>query len=181
VHGSPSGFDDFNTGARLAHFSNGRVTSASYVYGDLNIVRQTLLPKGFSLINQFSDQYAGRPVPDSQQIELGGPSAVRGYSLDDGAWDDGGYLRNELHAPLLSLFRRGPLPASLDVMVFGDLGYGHDDVVRNEVRMASVGVGATIQLGALVTASLDYAHPMTNAKVTGVGDDHLDARLTIAY
>ena len=181
VHGSPSRFDQFNTDARFADFTNGRVMRASYVYGDLNMVRQTLLPKGFSLIDQFSGQYAGRPIPDSQQLELGGPSGVRGYSLDDGAWDDGVYLRNELHAPVLSLFRRGPLPASLDAMVFADVGYGHDDGIRDEARMASIGVGANLQLGALVVASVDYAHPMTDAKVTRTGEDHVDVRLTFAY
>jgi hemolysin activation/secretion protein len=66
-------------------------------------------------------------------------------------------------------------------MVFADLGYGHDNVFRDEVRMASIGVGASLQLGAMIAASLDYAHPMTDAKITRVGQDHIDARVTVAY
>jgi len=181
AHGSPGGFDEFNTAAPVTDFTNGRVTSAAYVYAEANVVRQTLLPGGFSLLTQFNGQYADRPIPDSQQIELGGQTAVRGYTLDDGAWDEGVVLRNELHAPLLPLVRGGPAPIDLDAMVFADAGYGHDDGIGGDVRMASIGIGANAQLGALAIASVDVSRPLTNAKITRAGADRLDVRLTIAY
>jgi hypothetical protein len=94
-------------------------------------------------------------------------------------------MQNTVDAPTSSAARAspccGPLPASLDVLVFADLGAGHDDAFRDEARMASIGVGANLQLGRWVAASLDYAHPMTNTQVTRVGEDHIDARVTVAY
>jgi hemolysin activation/secretion protein len=181
VHGSPGGVDGLDTGAAFANFTNGRVTDSAYVYGQANITRQTLLPHGFSLLTQFSGQYAGRPIPDSQQIALGGQTAVRGYTLDDGAWDDGAVLLDELHAPLLPLVRRGPAMTSLDPCLFVDVGYGRNEASRLDTRIASVGFGADLRLGAAAIASLDVSRALTNAKVTRAGDVHLDARLTIAY
>jgi len=43
---------------------------------------------------------------------------VRGYSLDDGAWDDGFVLRDELRAPPIPLVSLGPFAASFSGRIF---------------------------------------------------------------
>ena len=109
AHGSPGSIDDLNTSAALSAFTSGQVKKASYVYGQANITRQTELPFGTSLVTQLTSQYAGTAIPESQEIALGGPTAVRGYTIDDGAWDDGAVLRDELHGLLLPLGANGTM------------------------------------------------------------------------
>jgi hemolysin activation/secretion protein len=181
VHGSPGGVDRFNTSAAFADFTNGRVLKAAYVYGEASLTRQTLLPHGFSVLTTFSGQYAGVPVPDSQQIALGGQTAGRGYSLDDGGWDDGAVLRNELRTPQVQLASLGPLLTSLSGRVFADYGWGRSEAERRNVNAASVGLGADLRLGWLAVASVDVSRPLIDGRFTRAEDLHLDARLTFAY
>jgi hemolysin activation/secretion protein len=181
VHGSPGGIDRLNTSAAFADYTDGRVLRAAYVYGAASVTRQTFLPNGFSVMTTFNGQYAGVPVPDSQQIALGGQTAVRGYSLDDGAWDDGFVLRDELRAPPIPLVRLGPVATSLAGRVFVDYGFGRSEADRRNVNAASVGLGADLRIGALAVASVDVSRALVDGKVTRTHDLHLDARLTIAY
>lgn len=181
VHGSPGGIDRLNTSAAFADFTDGRVLHAAYVYGEASVSRQTFLPHGFSILTMFNGQYAGVPIPDSQQIALGGQTAVRGYSLDDGAWDDGVVLRDELHAPPIPLVRLGSFATSLSGRVFVDYGFGRSEAARRNINAASVGLGADLRIGALAVASVDVSRALVDGKVTRTDDLHLDARLTIAY
>ena len=181
VHGSPGGLDGSNTAAAFTTFTNGRVTSGTYVYGQLNFGRQTKLPLGFGLVTQFNGQYAGKPIPDSQQIALGGMTSVRGYTLDDGAWDDGLVLRDELHAPTVTLVRRDAFVVDVAPMAFLDLGYGHDDGGGPQSRIASVGVGADFRVAPTAIVTLDVSDPLISAKSTQAGDTRLDVRLSVAY
>ena len=181
VHGSPGGVGRHDTSAAFADFTDGRVLRAAYVYGEANVTRQTKLPYGFSVITQFNGQYAGQPIPDSQQIALGGQTSVRGYSLDDGAWDDGAVLRDALNTPAVRIARLGPFNTSFAARAFADYGFGRSESARRNVNVASVGLGADLRLGSAAVASVDLSDPLIDAKVTRAGDLHFDARLTLAY
>ena len=180
VHGSPGGIDDANTAIAYANASGGRVLRADYVYGVASVTRQTRLPLGFSLLSQFNGQYAGQPLPASQQIGLGGQTAVRGYSLDDGAWDDGLVLRNTLNSPLLRNGEGRFIPA-LGGRVYADYGFGRDEAFRHNVSVASVGAGADLHIGAYAVGSVDISCPLIDASITRAGDIHIDARVTFTY
>jgi hemolysin activation/secretion protein len=181
LHGSAGGLDHRNTGVAFATLTNGRVTSAAYAYGSANVTRQTALPLGLRLVTEFNGQYADRPLPDSQQIALGGQTAVRAYTLDDGAWDDAFVLRNDVQASPMSIVRRGALASDLAPLIFVDAGYGRDDGPGHSIWIASAGLGANLRLGHYIVAGLDVAWPFVGAKVTRAYDTHLDARLSIKY
>lgn len=181
VHGSPGGIDRLNTSAAFADFTNGRVLSAAYVYGQASLSRQTILPMGFSILTQANGQYAGVPLPDSQQIALGGQTSVRGYSLDDGAWDDGFVLRDELRAPPIPLVRLGAFAASFSGRIFADYGFGRDEARRFNINAASIGLGADLRISPIAVASVDVSRPLIVGRVTGTSDLHVDARLTFNY
>jgi hemolysin activation/secretion protein len=180
VHGSPGGLDAGNTSAAFLNASARPGIRATYVYGTATVGRQTRLPFGFSLLTQFNGQYAGQPLPSSQQIALGGQTAVRGYSLDDGAWDDGFVLRNTLSSPLL---QNGPgrfIPG-LQGRIFADYGFGRDEAFRFNASVASVGAGADLHIGRYAVAGVDISCPLIDAPTTRAGDIHIDGRLTLTY
>jgi hemolysin activation/secretion protein len=179
AHGSPGSIDDLNTSAALSAFTSGQVKKASYVYGQANITRQTELPFGTSLVTQLTSQYAGTAIPESQEIALGGPTAVRGYTIDDGAWDDGAVLRDELHGLLLPLGANGS--AGLGTMMFVDYGFGRSDSARRIANEASVGLGADLHVGTLVLVSGDVCSPLINGQSTRSGRLHLDVRVSMSY
>jgi hemolysin activation/secretion protein len=179
AHGSPGNIDGLNTDATLSAFTGGQVKNVSYVYGQANITRQTELPFGASLVTQLTSQYAGTAIPESQEIALGGQTAVRGYSIDDGAWDDGAVLRDELHGLFLPLGANGS--TGLGTMMFVDYGFGRSDSVRRTASEASVGLGADLHVGALVLVSGDVCSPLINGQSTRSGRLHLDARVSFFY
>jgi hemolysin activation/secretion protein len=181
VHGSPGGLDRRNTDAAFASDTNGRVLSATYVYGAADIAHQTPLPFGLALSTDVSGQYAGRPLPDSQQIAIGGQTAVRGYTLDDGAWDDGVVVRNELRPTPVAVIRSGPLAADIAPLAFVDAGYGHDEGIGPDAWMTSAGFGADMHVGGHALAGFDLAWPLLNAKVTRADAVFLDARVSLAF
>lgn len=181
VHASPGGLGSGNTASELAQFTNGRVRTARYAYATLNYVRLTRLPSNLSLTNQLEMQYAGRPLPASEQMGLGGPTAVRGYSLESGAFDDAVTLRNELRIQPLSkgladgrVFQFGPYG-------FADVGYGRDDATRTDLTIASVGMGSDIQLGRQLFANISVGYPLNNANPTRAEHWVVDARVTFSY
>jgi len=181
VHVSPGRLDAYDSAADYLSFSNGRVASAHYVYGAFALTRALTLPWGFSLSSQANGQYAGQPIPSSQQLILGGQSAVRGYTLDDGALDDGLILRNDLHAPPVALIAKGPFPITLAPRLFADLGYGRDEYLHTDAHLASIGLGADLQLTPHAQLSFDAARALASAKVTQIGDARLDVRLNLAF
>jgi hemolysin activation/secretion protein len=181
VHYSPGNLDAHNAAINLFYYSNGRVSSARYAYGAANMNHAIDLPLGFSLVTQFNGQYAGVPLPDSQQIVLGGQTAVRGYNLDDGAFDDGAVLRDELHLPPLNILSDAPYGVILAGRIFADIGYGRNEATRLNTRFAAAGFGADLQITSYLLASFDVSRAMIGAKTTTAGSSQLDARVTIAY
>ncbi|WP_413205495.1 ShlB/FhaC/HecB family hemolysin secretion/activation protein [Rhodospirillum sp. A1_3_36] len=164
VVGNPGGLLKDNTDAAWSTYSNGRVTSAQYAYGFGAVKRSTPLdrfggPSGFTLKTDGQAQIAGQALPDTEQMSLGGYYATRGFSLDDGSFDTGFVLRDELRAPTFSplalagvtdLPGVGAIRDVLSPYAFLDLSYGH----KFNVDKATVDANATL-LG--VGGGLDYA------------------------
>ena len=178
LHLSPGGLTPQNRTATLSALTQGRVSSARYGYLGFDLTRATRLPFGLSLSSEAIGLYAPRALPDTEQAALGGGSAVRGYSVDDGAYDRALVLRNTLSLPWPARAALGP--AAFDrPFVFGDVGYGEDQG-RRSVTLASVGVGQGLRLGpASFTASLCI--PLIDGPAARAGRLFADVRLTAAY
>ena len=169
---------DHKTRALL--FSKGRVSDVRYAYLGLTYNRTTKLPLGLGWTTQFIAQYSPRALQGTEQIGIGGAGLVRGYVLDDGAFDQAIILRNELRGPAL---RPGPLglPAQVSPYLFVDAGSGQDQKTKHTVSAASVGLGADYQLASHVSVGVDGAYALNRAVETRAGDWRLEARASLAF
>jgi hemolysin activation/secretion protein len=182
LHISPGRVDARNSGADLATFTKGRVTDADYQYLTLEISRTLRLPAGWSASSSLLAQYADRPLPDTEQLGVGGFDLVRGYTLDDGAFDSALVLRNELRAPALQAFAGRPLLASaLQPYAFVDAGYGQDRRFGKIARPLSTGLGADLALGSYATLSASAAYAVNDAAFTKGGDAFVQVKATARY
>jgi hemolysin activation/secretion protein len=187
LHISPGGLNHANSEAAFAAFSNGADTAARYAYVAGDLTRFTRLPRllglaGFSLVDSLSGQYAAAHLPQTEAMGVGGAGSVRGYTLDDGAFDTALVLRNELRAPSFSLLHlTGRFADQASPYLFVDTGYGRDHGARVADHMASTGLALDYQLGAHLSATLDGAWALRSAGLTKAGDARLESRVTISF
>jgi len=171
--------------ATWAAFSNGRLDDAGHAYLGFSIRRQTRLSRGWSISQTLSGQFAGRPLPDSERIGLGGLYATRGYFGDDGSADSGLVIRNELRMPPLSpgaAFGAGQGGQDLlSPFLFADAGIGKDHDSGAVPRLASVGAGFDYEFGQAISSSVVAAWTLRDAAVTQAGDFNLQARLLLRF
>jgi hemolysin activation/secretion protein len=121
-------------------------------------------------------------LPLTEQIGLGNNSLVRGYTLDDGAFDAGVVSRNELRGPSFALFgRAGRIIDQLSPYVFFDAGYGKDRTTKTDAAPISTGLGADYQLTTHLTATLDGAWALRSVGFTRSGDARLESRVTFSF
>lgn len=187
VHLSPGSVNDQNTAQAFGQFSQGRFDEARYAYVSGDLSRYTRLPAlfgvpGFGLANSLIAQYAAVPLPLTEQIGLGNNSLVRGYTLDDGAFDAGAISRNELRTPTFPLLgRTGRVVDQLSPYIFVDGGYGKDQRTKHDAAPVSTGLGADYQLSTHLTASLDGAWALRDVGFTRAGDARLESRVTFTF
>lgn len=187
LHISPGSVDHRNTAAAFTDFSKGRFDQSEYGYisGDLN--RYTRLPtifglKGFGLSNAVIGQYSAVALPLTEQIGLGNASLVRGYTLDDGAFDTALISRNELRSPAFTVLGRiGKVADQLSPYVFLDAGYGKDMRTKADADPISTGLGADYQMGSHLTATLDAAWALRAVGLTQSGDARIESRVSLAF
>ncbi len=190
--GNPGGVIGGNTAARWSTYSGGRVTDVTYAYGTGELNRVTRLPSGFSWVSDISGTAAGQPLPDTEQLSLGGLYATRGYTLDDGTVDTGLVWRNELRTPtfaLLSAMGVAGVADQVSPYAFLDLAWGRaygyqgilGPVPHNDSSLAGVGLGVDYTLNRNVTATLVGGFALTDATYTQAGDFTLQARVYVSY
>ena len=181
AHVSPGGLTAASSDDLLTKFSNGRVLRARYNYVTLDFERTTVVRRGLSLSTSIKGQFAGRPIPDTEQFPLGGATLVRGYTLDDGAFDDGLVFRNTLHIPLRG-FIHSRVPSNVvGPFVFADVGYGRDEALQHNRWAYSAGFGAEIHFRTNAAATVSVSHPFTDGPASRAGDWRFDARVTVLY
>ncbi len=170
-------------------FSSGRVQSTQYTYGLIDANRVTNLPAGFSWVTQVSALISDKALPDTEQMALGGLYGVRGYTLDDGAVDQGFYWRNELRLPVFGLPGTG-IPGEISPYVFFDYGQGKNfNIPLPRTEMASIGGGADFRFGSFVNATLIGGYALRDAREglpvgqtqTRDGDWTVQARVMVSY
>ncbi len=182
VHYAPGGLDTANDATAFSNFSSGSVKGSRYAYASLSFSNAAELPFSLAASTQILGQFASSGLPDTEQLGLGGMSLVRGYTLDDGAFDNAFVARNELHiAPISPLADLGVIDDRLSPFAFVDYGYGDNHGTHKSARAGSVGLGTDYAVGSTLSASLTGAYDFEKAPVTKSGTFRLDARATISY
>ncbi len=179
VHVSPGGLSPGDRNSAYQAFTQGRVRRADYTYVDADLNRSSQLPWNLVLTDAVSTQIAGVALPDSERIALGGVQAVRGYSLDDGAYDDGVTLRNDLRLKGAPLFENGAATLERPFLI-GDIGAARDEAARRSRTFSSVGLGWTAHIGP-AALSLAASDPLVSGPATRAGRWRADLRLTATY
>ncbi len=177
VHMSPGGLDSGNSAEQAILYSQGRQKGATYGYVGATYNRITLLPAGLFLKTDAIGQFSAVALPRTEQAGLGGSSLVRGYTLDDGAFDTALVVRNELHVP-------GKAWGSnwqVSPFVFADLGYGRDNAARTDSGLASAGAGAAVQVTRHVMLNLSAACTLTPNHTTRAGNWLAHTNLSVAF
>ncbi len=116
-------------------------------------------------MSQVSALISNQALPDTEQMALGGLYGVRGYTLDDGAVDQGFFWRNELRTP--RDFRCGAPPVATEISpyAFFDYGQGQNyNIPLPRTEMASVGAGADFRFGSYVNATVIGAYALRDAR-----------------
>jgi hemolysin activation/secretion protein len=173
LHVSPGGLSARNSDARVEFYSLGRMKNASYAYLTVDYDNQADLGFGQWGI-EFSGQYSPDVLPFTAQSGLGGMALVRGYSLENGAFDTSVTLRNELRfKPHVEK------SGSTAPYLFADLGWGRDNYDRRDQKAASVGIG--LRARALDHISVNALGGAALVKNANIDSGDLFARINISF
>ncbi|AWB07913.1 ShlB/FhaC/HecB family hemolysin secretion/activation protein (plasmid) [Azospirillum humicireducens] len=192
-----------NTDANWNSFTNGRVAGADYAYGYGTFNQATALTAipaltGFTWTTAFTGQIAGKALPETEQLALGGYYAARGYTLRDGSADTGFVLRNELRLPAFPILGAletagvpgvGRLEDAAAPFAFLDVAYGHTynlDALqgvneRADTRLVGLGLGLDYTLGRSVQGGLSVGVALTDGPETDRGTVTAQARLLMSF
>ena len=165
VHVSPGGIGSNNRSAALAIYSNGRVTDSRYTYLDARYNRTTRLGAGFALGTEVIGRIASGPLPETEQVGVGGAGLVRGYTLDDGAFDNAIVMRTTLRTPPVIRNVQG-ISDALQPYVFVDAGYGRERRTHTNATPVSTGAGASYRLDPYALFQLDVARTLNTTFYT---------------
>lgn len=155
--------------AAWSSYSNGRVTDTSYVYAVANMTRRTDLPQGFAWMAGLTGVLSDTPLPDTEQLALGGSAGSRGYGFSSIAVDRGVIVRNELRLPTQNPSLPG-LALGLSPYLFTDTSWGENLSTRKSNKLLSLGIGLDAAVGEHLTASLTAGRAMTDAGSVTAGD-----------
>ncbi|MFP5514897.1 MAG: ShlB/FhaC/HecB family hemolysin secretion/activation protein [Alphaproteobacteria bacterium] len=192
-----------NTDANWNSFSNGRVAGADYAYGYGTLNQATALTavpalNGFTWTTAFTGKIAGKALPETEQLALGGYDAARGYTLRDGSADTGFVLRNELRLPAFPVLGAlgladapgfGRVEDAASPFAFLDAAYGHTynlDALqgvneRADSRLVGLGLGLDYTLGRNVQGGLSVGVALTDGPETDRGTVTGQARLLMSF
>lgn len=177
LHLSPGDVDRGNSPAQTELYSQGRLKNATYAYLNLSYKALAPLPGDYTVGSMMYLQAAGKPLPRTEQSGLGGADLVRGYTLDDGAYDASFVLRNELRTPIVHLANGNQ---SLSPYLFVDVGAGRDQFLKTGRTLASAGLGADVTVTRAVTLHLDAADALRRSYIVRPGDWKLEASLKVS-
>jgi hemolysin activation/secretion protein len=178
VHVSPGGIDQYNTAVAFEIASQHQFGAARYAYANGALLRRTRLP-GFSLIHQLNWQFTGVALPQTEMLGMGGRGQVRAYTLDDGAFDRGAVLRNEVRIDPLRI-GRGRWVSTFEPWLYLDGGYASRLRSGDAGLVGAVGAGADWTLGRHLAISGDVGLAMKTLGATRAGDVRANVRATLA-
>jgi hemolysin activation/secretion protein len=174
LHVSPGDIGADNGDDELTAFTLGRATSAQYAYLTASYDLDTRLTNGRRVSVGVNGQFASDALPDTEQLSIGGLDAVRGYASEDGAYDSGVILRSEFGL-MAEPFEQGILRAR--PFLFLDAGYGHDIGRDVTDEFASIGIGASMSIGAGGSADAVIGLPM----IDGPANEAWEPRVQVTF
>jgi hemolysin activation/secretion protein len=178
---SPGGINDRNTDEAFRLYSQDRLNASDYAYVTLTLARATRLPWGLTLYDQVYLQASGQPLPDTELIPVGGANAVRGYRLDDGAFDSAVTLRNDIRLQPFRLKAPGGAVLTGSGFAFADFGYAQSCNLRQVARPASVGAGVDVSLTERAVFGVNLGFALHNLGMTKANDLRLDAHIQASF
>jgi hemolysin activation/secretion protein len=179
VHVSPSGIDGLDTAAAYNLASQGTSQTARYAYVNGVFTRQTRF-SGLSLNQSLIWQWTGVRLPQTELFGLGSANQVRAYTLDDGAFDRGIVLRNELRLDPLAL-GSGPFAGSAQPYLYGDAGYAGRVGLGASHVVGAVGGGIEIHATGHLTVAADGGVALADQGNTRAGGGRANVRANLAF
>ena len=190
-----------NSRAAWNRFSNGRVEDADYAYLYGVFSRQTPLSDvswlaGVSWNTEVTGQMAGKALPETEQLAIGGLYGTRGYTLNDGSVDAGFVLRNEVRLPPFAALGHvggvagiGPVEDAVSPYAFLDVGHGHNYNMgalqsigeRADTTLVGLGAGADYTVGQTLQAGVNVGVALTDGPETSRGTVTAQARILVSF
>ncbi len=177
AHLSPGNVNAGNSDEQAVLYSQGRLKGATYSFLSASYNRFTPMPHNLMLKTQATAQFAAVALPRTEQAGLGGSSLVRGYTLDNGAFDTALVVRNELRLAGRTLGKT----SQISPFLFADLGYGRDNAARTGVGLASTGAGAEVHLTRYVQLNVSAAWTLAPDHATRAGNLLAHTNLSVAF
>ena len=171
VRALPNGLSRADDPARSLLYRPGQEPSAHYSYVTFNYSQQRDLNAKLVWRSQFIGQWADLALPRTEQAGLGGSSLVRGYNLDDGAYDQIAVWRNELALKTAVTVHK----FAFQPYVFVDLGTGRDLYAKASRSLASIGIATELALDKDTSLKLAVADSLRQGVATlkNTGQAHL--------
>lgn len=187
LYGSPGGIGDTNS--RSAYRQVNPNLRPDYLYGMLRLNRITRLPADFSLVGQFTAQFASGTLPSSEQLSIGGFGTVRGYRERVLFGDQGVVVNLELRSPGFSLGSRlfpGSFRDQMQLLAFLDYGWidirGGSGIPGMNEDLASVGVGVRYSIDNHLNLRADVGFPLKDPKLGfAVHDARVSLGLSVGF
>lgn len=163
-------------------FSGGRVTSASYAYGIVNLTRRTKLGGSYAWDSEFTGMLAGTALPDTERLALGGVAGSRGYGFYDASADRGAIWRNTLRMPGQDILAKIlPEDRTVSPYVFADVAWGEDLAAHGSTTLLSAGAGMDIALVRHVMGTFTAGRAITDRDVTGASAWNVMANVSVTF
>jgi hemolysin activation/secretion protein len=175
---SPGDLGDANSTDRIRSISDGRVEDAHYAYAGLSLVHARVLKGGRTLRALVRAQATTGALPRSEQFGLGGLTAARGYSYDDGAADQGLLVQGDLDFAEIPVL---PDVFSVQPSLIADAAWGRNASGGEDTALANIGVAATARLAGRAELRATVAGALADGARTRAGDVRAVARLTVRF
>ena len=143
-----------------------------------SLIRYQRLPFGLMYAFRGQAQLTNNAVAPSEQLQLGGAMAVRGYPEGEYLADYGAYMTNELYIPTYFFPKKWKLPYSkeslrnqIQAVPFFDFGGGNLRKPltgeKGERTLAGTGIGVRIHLYDKVYGRVQWATPISSKSSNG--------------
>lgn len=149
--------------------------TANFSYLRASVARTDFLPRDWQLASRLTAQLTDAPLINNEQLSAGGERSVRGYYESQALGDSGAVAGLELRTP--GLAKENDVLTTLRLLSFieGARLRIRDALPdqQNTVNLASVGVGAQLQLWRSVDVALDWAYLLEGNGDLERGDNRL--------
>ncbi len=152
----------------------------NFTYAKASIAQEVSLQGDRSVALRFGGQYSADQLHPLEQLALGGDGTVRGYPTDAVSSQSSASFSMEYRATPISI-PIGKASGRLRPHLFADVGFADKTAISPAEHMASVGLGAELDVGEDFIAKLDVAQALNDAAATNAGDVRVTFQLTARF